>query len=60
MNLESVVLSAYREAVLAAAEKGYKGLVASKAATRVAAKVASRVLGREVTEAEAAAIIGNE
>lgn len=50
MKKETVILSAYREAVLSAREKGLKGPVAAAAAVRAAAKIASKLLGEAVTE----------
>ncbi len=52
MRGESVILSAYREAVLAVHEKGLTGPGAALTAIRAAAKIASHLLGREVTADE--------
>ncbi len=49
MNRQSVILSAYREAVLDAAEKGVSGQRAASIAIRVASKVSSRVLGVQIS-----------
>lgn len=52
MRRETVILSAYREALLAVHEKGITGPAAALTAVRAAAKIASRLLGRDVTEDE--------
>lgn len=52
MQGENVILSAYREALLAVHDKGISGPAAAAAAVRAAAKIASRILGREVTADE--------
>ncbi len=49
MKREVVILSAYRESVLAAAEKGLKGPAASTVALKTAAAVAGRLLKHPVT-----------
>lgn len=52
MQGDSVILSAYREALLAVHEKGLSGPAAALTAVRAAAKIASHLLGREVTADE--------
>ncbi len=52
MQGDSVILSAYREAVLAVHEKGLAGPAATITAVRAAAKIASHLLEREVTTDE--------
>ncbi|GEM_PF-2457175 len=49
MKREVVILSAYRESVLSATEKGLKGPVASSVALKSAAAVAGRLLKQPVT-----------
>lgn len=57
MKRDTIILSAYREAVLAASEKGLKGPTAAAAAVRAAAKVASRLLGSDVSEDEVKRVV---
>lgn len=49
MKREIVILSAYRESVLAAAERGMNGPAASTVALKTAAAVAGRLLKDAVT-----------
>jgi len=46
---EDIILKAYAEAKLAAFEKGLSGMQAIQAVMAATAKVASRVLGRDIT-----------
>lgn len=45
----TIIRRAYTEATLAAKEKGLSGLRARKAVLAAAAKVGSRILGRQIT-----------
>jgi hypothetical protein len=50
MNRQSVILSAYREAVFEATEVGLKGQRAAHVAIRAAARISSRLLNSPITE----------
>ncbi|MBF0305708.1 MAG: hypothetical protein HQL41_08690 [Alphaproteobacteria bacterium] len=56
-EIESLILRAYGEAVLAAREKGLSGMAAQNAAYKAAAKVASRVAGVTVTVEQVAEVV---
>ncbi|MBF0372897.1 MAG: hypothetical protein HQL38_04225 [Alphaproteobacteria bacterium] len=56
-EIESLILRAYGEAVLAAREKGMSGMAAQNAAYQAAAKVASRVAGTTVTVEQVAQVV---
>jgi hypothetical protein len=51
-DAETIIRRTYAEANLAAKEKGLSGLGAAKAVKAATVKVASRLLGRTVTEEE--------
>ncbi|MGE5475673.1 MAG: hypothetical protein ACM3Q1_03395 [Bacteroidales bacterium] len=55
--MEDVIRRAYAEASLAAREKGLSGASAVKAVLNAAAKVSTRILGREVTTAEVEQVV---
>ncbi len=59
MNRDTVIRSAYREAVLALMEKGYKGPAARPHAIKAAAKIATKVLKQPVSDQDVADVIGN-
>lgn len=50
--MEDVIRRAYAEASLAAREKGLTGASAIKAVLNAAAKVSTRILGRDITPAD--------
>lgn len=58
MKRETVILSAYREAVLAAHEKGIKGPRASLLAVAAAARLSTKLLDTPISEDEVRRVIG--
>lgn len=56
-DTENVIRRAYAEAALAAREKGLTGAGAVRAVLAAAAKVSSRILGREITPTDVEATV---
>lgn len=59
MTRDQAILSAYREAVFAANEKGLRGPAGKVAAVKAAAKVASKLTGQAVSEGDVLALVEN-
>lgn len=55
--MEDVIRRAYVEASLAAREKGMSGASAIKAVLNAAAKVSTRILGRDITPQEVERVV---
>ncbi len=55
---EEVILRAYAEAKLAAMEKGLSGLTAAKAVLAAAAKLSTRLLGRDISPEDVESLVG--